>query len=223
MSYEFTLYSYWRSSSSWRVRLMLAAKGIEYETIPVHLVRDGGEQHMPDFTEYNPMRQLPYLLVKDSEHGGVVHGAAQSIAIMELLEELVPEPSILPDDPFQRASIRQLTELVNSGIQPLQNLAVIQHLRDNLNVDARAFCRHWIDRGLLAYQESLPEEDSTFSVGNTPTIADFCLVPQLYNARRFKLDMERYPRLLAIEAAVEALDYAAAAHPDNQPDFDPDA
>jgi len=85
MSYEFTLYSYWRSSSSWRVRLMLAAKGIEYETIPVHLVRDGGEQHMPDFTEYNPMRQLPYLLVKDSEHGGVVHGAAQSIAIMELL------------------------------------------------------------------------------------------------------------------------------------------
>jgi len=220
MAYEFTLYSYWRSSSSWRVRLMLAAKGITYETIPVHLVRDGGEQHLPDFADYNPMRQLPYLLVK--EDGDVVHGAAQSIAIMELLEELVPEPALFPADPFGRARTRQLAELVNSGIQPLQNLAVIQHLRDNLNVDARAFCRHWIDRGLHAYQESLPEDDSTFSIGDTPTIADFCLVPQLYNARRFKLDMSQFPRLLAIEEAVEALDYAAA-HPDSQPDFDPDA
>ena len=221
MAYEFTLYSYWRSSSSWRVRLMLAAKGITYETIPVHLERDGGEQHAPDFADVNPMRQIPFLQV--TQDGGVVHGAAQSIAIMELLEELVPEPALFPADPFGRAKARQLAELVNSGIQPLQNLAVIQHLRDNLNVDARAFCRHWIDRGLHAYQDSLAEDDSKFSIGDTPTIADFCLVPQLYNARRFKLDMSHFPRLLEIEAAVEALDYAAAAHPDNQPDFDPDA
>lgn len=217
---KLTLYSYWRSSSSWRVRLALEAKGLDYEYVALHLVRDGGHQHGAEHVARNPMRQVPTLSVA---RGGEVTHVSQSLAIMELLEELVPAPSIFPEDVMARARARQLAEIINAGTQPLQNLAVIQHLRTLEGVDARAWCRRWVQQGLEGYQRTLGDEAGRFSVGDTPTVADFCLVPQLYNARRFELDLAPFDRLLAIEAACNELDVFTRAHPDAQPDFDPNA
>lgn len=213
---KFSLYGYWRSSSSWRVRLALAHKAIPYTYIPVHLVDGGGQQHAAAFTSKNPMHQVPLLEVE--AEGGRTHRIAQSMAIMELLEEVVPTPSIWPLEPLERARARELAELVNSGIQPLQNLAVIQHLRDELGLDASAFCAMWIARGLEAYQRRCEETRGTFSVGDNVSVADFCLVPQLYNARRFKVDLSPFQSLLEIESACESLESFQKAHPDAQPD-----
>lgn len=218
-----TLYSYWRSSSSWRVRLALEVKGLRYAYEPVHLVQEGGHQHTEAHIERNPMRQVPTLRVEgDGEGDEGPFYLSQSVAIMELLEELEPEPSIFPKEARARARARQLVEIINAGTQPLQNLAVLQHLRA-LDQDARAFGRHFIEAGLGGYQASLPAERGAFSVGEEPTVADFCLIPQLYNARRFELDLAPFEELLAIEQACQALEPFERAHPDAQPDFDPDA
>ncbi len=223
MSQELTLYSYWRSSSSWRVRLALHHKGVDFTTVPVHLVRDGGEQHKDAHVARNPLRQIPTLEVQGEE--GKRAYISQSVAIMEWLEDAYPDaPSIFPSaDPLQKALTRQLTEIINSGTQPLQNLNVIQYLRDDLGVDAKAFCRRYIQKGLEAYLATLPDVSSPFSMGEHVSMADFCLVPQLYNARRFKLDLEPFARLLAIESACQELEAFKKAHPDAQPDFDANA
>ncbi len=220
MANPLTLYSYWRSSSSWRVRLALEHKSLDYAYEAVHLVRDGGHQHFDDHTARNASHQVPTLAVGD---GAERFHISQSVAIMEYLEEVHPTPSLLPDTPRERAITRQLVEIINSGTQPLQNLAVIQHLRDDLGVDARAFCRRFILKGLQAYEATCAPYAGKFSVGDTVTMADFCLIPQLYNARRFKLDLEPFDTLLAIEQACASLPAFEAAHPDAQPDFDPDA
>lgn len=210
------LYGYWRSSSSWRVRAGLEAKGLEYEYVAVHLVEDGGQQHADDFVARNPMHQVPLL---EAEVGGERHRIGQSLAILEFLEEMAPLPGILPADPVERALCRQLAEIINSGTQPLQNLAVIQHLRDELGVDHVAFCQRYIRKGLLAYQATLPEHAGPFSLpGMMPTVADMCLVPQLYNARRFSLEMSEFPRLLEIEARCMSHPAFERSHPDQQPD-----
>lgn len=212
---KFGLYGYWRSSSSWRVRLALAHKEIPYTYLPVHLIEDGGQQHADAFVAKNPMHQVPLLVVDDGE---TQHHIAQSMAIMEFLEEVVPTPSLWPTNPVMRARARELAELINSGIQPLQNLSVIQHLRDDLDQDAVAFCSRWITRGLAAYQRRCEAVRGKFSVGDHVSAADFCLVPQLYNARRFKVELEQFRPLLEIEAACEALPCFQAAHPSAQPD-----
>lgn len=208
------LYGYWRSSSTWRVRIALAHKGIAYETAPVHLVRDGGEQHAEWFRAINPAEQVPVLEVE-------LHGAprriGQSLAILSFLEEYHPEPAFLPVDLYERARARQLAELVNSGIQPLQNLVVIQKLQA-MDQDAKAWCRDFIERGLHAYEGIVLETSGTFSVGDAPSWADACLVPQLYNARRFGLDLAPYPRILQIEEACLKLEAFRSTHPDRQPD-----
>lgn len=214
---EYTLYNYWRSSSSWRVRLALEHKGLSYNYVPVHLVAEGGKQHAGDFIAKNPMRQVPLLEIAGGD-GGESSFLAQSVAIMEYLEEAHPEHSIFPEDAYLRARARQLVEIINSGTQPLQNLAVIQHLRDELEQDAPAWCRRYIERGLAAYQTSLTGVSGTFSVGDAPGIADFCLIPQLYNARRFNLDLEPFAKLLEIEAACAELGAFERAHPDAQLD-----
>lgn len=208
------LYGYWRSSSSWRVRIGLAIKGVDYEYVPVHLVRDGGEQHREDFVEKSPLGQIPVL---EWEEEGTTFEVTQSLAILEYLEERYPEPSLLPGGPEQRARIRQLAEIINSGTQPLQNLSVIKKLRDELGVDPKPWCGEFIEKGLRAY-EALVEERATFSIGEVPTLADLCLVPQLYNARRFGVDLEPMKRLLEIEAACESLDAFQVAAPDRQID-----
>lgn len=214
------LFSYWRSSSSWRVRIALAFKGIDYAYEAVHLVQNGGEQHADSYRARNPMKQLPTLEI--STKGGTQH-LAQSMAILEYLEETHPEPALLPADPFLRARARQLAEIVNSGIQPLQNLHLMQRLKASFEVegepvDARKWCAPFIADGLKAYETLAAETAGKFSVGDNLSFADLCLIPQLYNARRFSVDLSAYPLLLQIEQNCQALDAFKESHPDAQPD-----
>lgn len=213
------LYGYWRSSATWRVRIALHLKGLPFEVRPVHLLREGGEQHREAFRALNPMEQVPVLELEDPH--GRPWRISQSLAIVELIEELHPEPPLLPREPFLRARARQLAEVVNSGIQPLQNLYVLQRLRDELGADEAAWARHFVERGLGALERMAREGEGPFLVGERPTLADLCLVPQLYNARRFGVDVEAYPTLLRAEAACAALPAFQAAHPDRQPDARP--
>lgn len=212
------LYGYWRSSASWRVRIGLALKGLDVEIVPVHLVRDGGEQHGDDHAARNPLHQVPVLEVPspDAADPRPIH-LTQSLAILAWLDATHPEPRLIPEDPFGRARAWQLAEVVNSGIQPLQNLNVLQRLAA-LGVDEKAWARDAIARGLTALEALVADVESPFLVGATPTIADLCLVPQLYNARRFGIDLSTCPTLTRVEANCEALPAFAAAHPDRQPD-----
>lgn len=214
------LFGYWRSSSSWRVRIALDFKGIPYEYVAVHLLRDGGMQHAADYTARNPMAQVPTLTV---EVDGETRYLAQSMAILEYLEEAHPAPALLPRDAFLRARARQLAEIVNSGIQPVQNLRLIQRLQalqhaDGQSVDGRKWCAPFIADGLAAYESLARQTAGDFSVGDQPTFADLCLIPQLYNARRFEVDLSAHDLLLQIEQNCMALDAFQSAHPDRQPD-----
>lgn len=208
------LYGYWRSSSTWRVRIALAHKGLDYENAPVHLVRDGGVQHQDWYQALNPAEQVPLL---ELEIDGQTRRIGQSIAILGLLEELYPEPAFLPSDTYQRARAVQLAELVNSGIQPLQNLRVIQKLKE-LDLHAKAWCQDVIARGLAAYEATMQDVSGAFSVGDAPSWADALLIPQLYNARRFDLDLTPYPTILAVEANCAELPAFQTSRPENMPD-----
>ena len=216
MSERLQLYSYWRSSAAYRVRIGLNLKGLSYETVPVHLVRDGGEQHMPQFRAANPQGLVPVL----------VHGSRtfrQSMAILEYLDETWPSPPLLPGVARERARVRALAQAVACEIHPLNNLRVLQHLENALGLDADAraqWVQHWIGEGFAAIEAMLAGHPSTgrFCEGDTPSLADCCLIPQVYNARRFKLDMAAYPTIERIEAECLALPAFDAARPENQPD-----
>lgn len=205
------LYNYWRSSASYRVRIALAYKELAYEYIPIHLVREGGAQHGEDYRVRNPMRQVPLLELAEGRR------LAQSVAILEYLEEAHPEPPLLPEDPFLRAKVRQLVEMVNSGIQPLQNLATTQRLRA-LGVDADAWAREWIERGLGALEAELAKVSGRFCVGDAPSLADVVLVPQMYSARRMGLEPASYENIHRVEKSCLELAAFQRAHPDEQPD-----
>lgn len=208
------LYSYWRSSSSWRVRIALAFKGLEYEVVPVHLLH--GEQHVADHRDRNPMQQVPVL---ETEDGGRPLVLSQSMAILEYLEERWPEPPLLPRLRMARARARQLAELVNAGIQPLQNLSVLNRVKE---LAPAAHAKDWagpfVIRGLHALEQAARASAGRFLVGDQPSFADVCLVPQLYGARRFGVDLEAVPMLLAVESACNELEAFKKAHPDRQPD-----
>jgi maleylpyruvate isomerase len=208
------LYGYWRSSSAWRVRIALAFKGLAYENVPVHLVRGGGEQFSDVFRGRNPISQVPVLEI---ERGGKPHRITQSIAIIEYLDEIAPEPPLLPRDPLERARVRELAELVNSGIQPLQNRLLMERIGE-LGGDAKAFAGRFVASGLAALEVHAALSSGRYLVGDEPTLADIYLVPQLYNARRLSVALEPYPRLRAVELACELLPAFASAHPDRQPD-----
>lgn len=205
------LHGYWRSSSSWRVRIALHYKGVAFENAPVHLLQDGGAHHLSAYHTINPMEQVPALEVEPGTW------LAQSIAILEYLEETIPDPPLLPGDPISRARARQLAEISNSGIQPLHNLTVLQTLRAH-GVDEKAWCRQFISRGLAAIAEIAASHGGRFLVGDHPTFADVCLVPQLHAARRFELDLAPFPRLIAVEEACMQLPAFQAAHAHRQPD-----
>ena len=210
----FTLRSYYRSSCSWRVRIALNMKGIQYDTLPVHLVRDGGEQFSLDMRRRNAMRQLPVLSTAEGD-------LAQSMAILEYLEETYPSTPLLPQDPFLRARARQLAEMINSGIQPIQNLSVLKHLakvHDFSQEDCKAWAKHWISEGLNAFQETVKETMGQYCIGDQVTFADLCLVPQLYNARRFDVSINHFSILLDIEARLSQLPTFQQAHPERQQD-----
>ena len=208
------LYGYWRSSSSWRVRIALNLKGITYENVPVHLVKDGGRQHAPEHVARNPMHQVPVLEV---ERDGQTHHLTQSLAILYWLEQEFPEPRLIPRDPLLAHRAWEAAELINSGIQPLQNLATALRVQA-FGGDRHAWSATANSEGLGALETLVRDAKTPFMVGDSPTIADICLIPQLYSARRYDLDLSIYPTLLRIEAACEALPAFQHAHPSAQPD-----
>jgi maleylpyruvate isomerase len=207
------LYGYWRSSSAWRVRIALAYKNLPYEYQAVNLL--AGEQNAEPYRRQNPSGTVPMLQIE--EHGKV-HQLVQSVAIIELLEERHPTPALLPEEPFARARVRGFVEYINSGIQPLQNTAVTRYVGDQLHADVPAWSRHWIEKGLAVLEEWVAVQKSTFALSRTPSMADVFLVPQLYASRRFGADVSKFPNLLRVEAACQALPAFAAAHADRQPD-----
>ncbi len=213
------LYDYWRSSSAWRVRIALHFKGIAFERRVVNLIKDGGEQHTDAFRTLNPLGQVPVLVTQEKDGARTI---TQSMAIIGYLEETVPVPPLLPADPWLRARARQLAEIVNAGTQPLQNLTVLDHVEAQ-GLDREAWARHFIARGLAALEAASQETEATFLVGDAPSIADLYLVPQLYNARRWKVDLAPYPTLVRVDATCAGLPAFVAAHPHAQSDAQSDA
>ena len=209
------LYDYWRSSSAYRVRIALNLKGLSYRQIPVHLVRDGGQQNRQDYRELNPLGLVPVLV-----HGE--HVIVQSLAICEYLEERFEAVPLLPADAEGRARVRGLVQTVCAEIQPLNNLSVMQYLKSEMGLDGTRvgqWYAHWIARGLRAVETWLCSDDSgDFCHGNRPGLADCYLVPQVYNAERFKCDMEPYPRIRDVVARCRALEAFSRAAPEAQPD-----
>ncbi|MFO0608926.1 MAG: maleylacetoacetate isomerase [Polyangiales bacterium] len=209
------LHNYWRSSASWRVRIALAHKGIAYEYVAVNLVKDGGEQRGDAYRALNPMMQVPTLAW---EENGETRLLTQSIAILEYLEETHPEPALLPRDPYLRARARQLAELINSGVQPLQNLEPQRYVREELEGDATAWTRHFIVRGMAALEEEAKRSAGDFLVGDAVSFADVCLVPQMFATRRFAGGADAFPTLARIEARCLELPAFQQAAPERQPD-----
>lgn len=209
------LYTYWRSSAAWRVRIALNPKNLAYDSLPVHLVR--GEQRATAFTALNPNAVVPAL---ELDEGTVL---TQSLAIIEYLEERHPLPALLPSKPRERARVRAAAQLIACDIHPINNLRVVQHLKGALGhsrEETVAWMQHWMRSGLAAYQRSIDGE-TPFSFGTAPTLADLCLVPQLYNARRWGLDLAGLERLVAIDAAAADLPAFKAAAAEAQPDAEP--
>ncbi len=208
------LYNYWRSSSSYRVRIALNLKLVEYQTVPVHLLRDGGEQHKAEFHALNPQELVPLLVDGDFALG-------QSLAIFQYLEAQVPQPALVPEDPRDAARMWAFCQAIANEIQPLQNTRVIKYMTEQLGLDEeqrKTWLRHWIGLGLDALEEEMRGREATpYCFGETPTYADCCLVPQLYAAERFGA-VRDWPRLQAITARCREHEGFIAAHPDNQMD-----
>ena len=210
------LYTYWRSSAAYRVRIVLALKGLSYEAVPRHLLRGGGEQRRADYLATNPQGLIPAL-----DHDGLV--ITQSLAICEYLEELQPQPALLPADAAGRAAVRAMALLVACDIHPLNNLGVQQYLRAELGQADDGVTRwvhHWISRGFGALEQLVARHagDGRHCHGSAVTLADAFLVPQVYNARRAQVDLAPYPRLLAIVQHLESLPAFEAARPEAQAD-----
>ncbi|WP_144111010.1 maleylacetoacetate isomerase [Paraburkholderia sp. BCC1886] len=210
------LYTYFRSSASYRVRIALNVKNLPYESLPVHLVRDGGEQLKPEYRAVNLDGIVPTFI--DGEEA-----LPQSLAIIEYLDETHPEPSLLPGTPADRAYIRSLALQVACEIHPINNLRVLKYLKHTLHVDddaKDAWYRHWVEAGFATLEARLAGSARTgkLSFGDTPTLADACLIPQVFNAQRFKVDTAKYPTIQRIYDHAMQIDAFAKAAPGAQPD-----
>jgi maleylpyruvate isomerase len=212
---KIVLHNYWRSSASTRVRIGLGLKGLPYEYVAVNIL--AGAQHAEAYRATNPMGQVPTLEI--TEDDGARFALTQSVAILEYLDERWPDPPLLPRDRGLRARARALAELVNAGIQPLHNTGVLRRIK-KLGADEQAWAREAIADGLVAFARLAAETAGAFCVGDVPTIADCCLVPQLFAARRVGVDLAvpHLAQLLEIEARCIALPQVAQALPEHQPD-----
>jgi maleylpyruvate isomerase len=213
------LYSYFRSSAAYRVRIALHLKNLDYQMVPVHLLKNGGEQLMQDYRKLNADGLVP-ALVDDADDS---HVLTQSLAIIEYLEETHPEPALLPQQPLDRAYVRGIALSIACEMHPLNNLRVLRYLTHELKVQEEgknAWYRHWCEQGLAAIETTLVREKraGAFCFGAQPTLADCCLIPQIVNAQRFNCDLSAMPTVMRINDACVALDAFVRAAPARQPD-----
>ena len=207
------LYSYFRSSAAYRARIALNLKGIAYETVSVHLVKDGGHNYRPEFRAINPQMRVPVLVTDQGDR------LIQSLAIIEYLDETHPEPPLLPKDPIGRAKVRALAELIACDIHPLNNTSPLRYLKNTMNQEQSAidtWYHHWILAGFEALEGLIAA--APYACGETVTIADICLVPQVANARRLKVPLDKFPKIVAVDAACLKLPAFDRARPECQPD-----
>jgi maleylacetoacetate isomerase len=207
------LYTYFRSSAAYRVRIALNLKDLVSEMIPIHLQKEGGINRKPEFRAINPHMRLPALTL---DSGDVL---IQSLAIIEYLDEVHPQPPLLPRDPLARAKVRAVAEIIACDIHPLNNIGPLRYLKKELahaQADIDAWYHHWIADGFDAVETLI--RPGPYAFGSEVTLADICLVPQVYNARRLKAPLERYPKIVAVDAACAKLAAFDKARPENQPD-----
>ncbi len=207
------LYTFFRSSAAFRVRIALNLKGLASEVISIHLQKGGGLNRKPEFRAINPHMRVPALAV---DSGDVL---IQSLAIIEYLDEINPEPPLLPRDPLARAKVRALAQVIACDIHPLNNVSPLRYLKHELGQDQAkidGWYHHWIHDGFAAVEAML--RPGPYAFGSEVTLADVCLVPQVYNARRFKVPLDRYPKIVAADAACGKLAAFDKARPENQPD-----
>jgi len=217
MKNQMQLYSYYRSSCSYRVRIALYLKNISFKYIPVHLVKNGGEQKSKQYKKVNPEGQVPCLVHKNRT-------ITQSMAILQYLEDIQPHPVLFPKS--ERPLVISICEIINSNTQPLQNLKVLQYLNTHWRAgeqDKKNWLSFWSREGLSsAEQKARANKQSPFAVGRALTAAELFIVPQIYNAKRFNVSIKDFPRLLEIEGICQFLPAFRKAHPDTQPDTPPD-
>lgn len=207
------LYSYFRSSAAYRVRIALNLKGVSYDMVPIHLSKEGGLNRKPEYRAVNPQMKVPALALS----GGEV--LIQSLAIIEYLDEVYPEPPLLPADAVARARVRALAQIIACDIHPLNNVAPLRYLKNKLahgQAEIDAWYHHWVNEGFEAIEAMI--QPAPYCCGAQVTLADLCLVPQVFNARRLKVPLERFPKIVAADAACLSLPVFDRARPENQPD-----
>jgi len=207
------LYTYFRSSAAYRVRIALNLKGLPYDMVPIHLTKDGGHQRMPDFVAINPQMRVPAVVLAN---GDVL---TQSLAIIEYFNETHPEPPLLPADAVARAHVRAIAQMVACDIHPLNNLISLQYLKRSLKqeqAEIDAWYHYWVIEGFKAIEAMI--SPGPYACGAQPTLADVCLVPQVFNARRLKVPLDAFPKIVAADTACLKLPAFDKARPENQPD-----
>lgn len=211
---QLKLYGYWRSSASYRVRIALALKGLDVTHVPINLKT--GAQHSSEFTAKNPQQAVPLL-----EQSETRHTLGQSLAIMDYLEQLYPTPSLLPQDTYQQAQAKAFAQMICCDIHPLQNLRVLKFLRHQsgfTQAQIESWCRHWIEAGLKSLEFVAAQCTTDFLFNETPGYCECALIPQLYNAKRYKVELTAFPTLMDIETRCARLAAFQTAHPKNQSD-----
>ncbi|OAJ92412.1 maleylacetoacetate isomerase [Vibrio bivalvicida] len=210
------LYGYWRSSAAYRVRIALNLKGLSYQQRSVHLVKNGGEQHSAEYKKLNPNQLVPVLVDGDVSLN-------QSLAIIDYLDETYPQVLLTPQDKETRYLVKALAQDIAVDIHPLNNLRVLQYLSGKLSIsdeDKGQWYRYWIEQGFSALEKRLDSCSGKYSVGNNVSLVDVCLVPQVYNAKRFNVDLSLYPNIIGVTTSLNELDTFKSAEPEAQPDAD---